>query len=91
MSPLILLQGGTVLVPDGETDGVVPVRKDVLIIGDRIAGIDDDIDLAAHGISAADIEMVDLLGQDCNAWVHRHASPPVADAAAGPPWRRYAA
>lgn len=59
MSPSILLQGGTVLVPDGETDRVVPVRKDVLLIGDRIAGIDHAIDLAAHGISAADAQVVD--------------------------------
>lgn len=40
-------------MPDGAVDTVVPARKDLLIVGGRIANIEEHIDLGAHGVPDA--------------------------------------
>ncbi|KAL1610858.1 hypothetical protein SLS60_002529 [Paraconiothyrium brasiliense] len=69
MPSSILLRGGTLLVPDGETERVVPARRDLLVVGDRIASIEEHIDLAAHDLAAHDLaahDLADVMQVDCS-------------------------
>jgi cytosine/adenosine deaminase-related metal-dependent hydrolase len=59
-SSSILLRGGILLMPDGETDAVVAVRKDLLVVADRIACIEEDTDLVRY-------EALDAIEVDCSA------------------------
>ncbi|KAK7191948.1 uncharacterized protein CC84DRAFT_584701 [Paraphaeosphaeria sporulosa] len=59
-SSSILLRGGILLVPDGGTDAVVAMRKDLLVVADRITCIKEDIDLAKY-------EALDAVEVDCSA------------------------